>query len=402
MENKKVRGKHWISLSFLWSFIIAFVITIFKIRQGSSFSEIMVSILVLGMFLIHPIILTLLNLYFLFSKNQDVKLRRKGNHIAYLTLILGTIYSMLLFSFLEVTYRDWTVTLTNSQKHTPIWTGGGLTVLVLALVGICGYAFLSTVRISKAPPLLLVLAISAMYLGMAMCILWVIQIFSGKMIMLCLLPINILMIGAKTIRLKITQWMEEGPEVEKGFQNKYLNWLNQKLIKAETWPVAAFLLMWPLLGIIICILVLFGQRPDSVIKAWTETSDWNLSTQVSPQNVFYDEHYLCTVAAGGHRCIVNPQRMGERHGHRVIVNRQLCIANAFEQILEERIPRLHKPIRHFYDNYGFPIARLIHSPFVADIIYLLMKPLEWFFLMVLYLCDVKPENRIAVQYLGRQ
>ena len=28
--------------------------------------------------------------------------------------------------------------------------------------------------------------------------------------------------------------------------------------------------------------------------------------------------------------------MGVRHGHPVVVNRQLCIANAFEQVLEEK------------------------------------------------------------------
>ena len=41
-----------------------------------------------------------------------------------------------------------------------------------------------------------------------------------------------------------------------------------------------------------------------------ETSGWNLSRRVAPQNVYYDEHYLCTVAAGGHRKIVKPLRLG--------------------------------------------------------------------------------------------
>ncbi len=31
----------------------------------------------------------------------------------------------------------------------------------------------------------------------------------------------------------------------------------------------------------------------------------------------------------------------------------------------------------------------------------LVKPLEWFFLIVLYLTDEKPENRIALQYTGK-
>ncbi|VTT12628.1 membrane protein [Streptococcus suis] len=132
---------------------------------------------------------------------------------------------------------------------------------------------------------------------------------------------------------------------------------------------------------------------------WTETSDWALSEKISPPNAFYDEHYLCTVGAAGHRKLVKPIRMGERHGHRVVVNRQLQIANAFEQILEERCPRLHGLIRSIYDRYGYPISKHIRKAWQADLIYLIMKPAEWLFLIVIYLHDRQPENRIAVQYL---
>lgn len=68
--------------------------------------------------------------------------------------------------------------------------------------------------------------------------------------------------------------------------------------------------MIPLLGVIILILLLFGQEPNSVIKAWTETADWTMSQKTAPQNIFYDEHYLCTVAAGGHQKVVKPIRTG--------------------------------------------------------------------------------------------
>ena len=82
-----------------------------------------------------------------------------------------------------------------------------------------------------------------------------------------------------------------------------------------------------------------------------------------------------------------------------MVNRQLEIANAFELVLEEKTPRLHKAIRGFYDRHGLPIAKKIRTKCSADIVYIIMKPLEWFFLIVLYLTDVNPENRIHVQYL---
>ncbi len=56
-------------------------------------------------------------------------------------------------------------------------------------------------------------------------------------------------------------------------------------------------------------------------------------------------------------------------------------------------------IRYFYDTYGYPVSKHIRSAWAADVVYVIMKPLEWFFLMILYLFDEKPENRIASQYL---
>lgn len=47
------------------------------------------------------------------------------------------------------------------------------------------------------------------------------------------------------------------------------------------------------------------------------------------------------------------------------------------------------------------MARLIRSRYAADFVYFLMKPLEWLFLAVLYLTEVHPEDRIAVQYMER-
>ena len=53
----------------------------------------------------------------------------------------------------------------------------------------------------------------------------------------------------------------------------------------------------------------------------------------------------------------------------------------------------------FIDRYGYPFAKHIKKKWAMDLIYYLMKPLEWLFLLVLYLVDRKPENRIAMQYI---
>ena len=99
-----------------------------------------------------------------------------------------------------------------------------------------------------------------------------------------------------------------------------------------------------------------------------------------------------------HKKIVKPTRIGIRYGNKIIVNRQLCIANAFEDLIKEKTPRFHYFIRTIYDKYGYPLSKHINKPWQADLIYIIMKPLEWLFLITLYLFDINPENRIVVQY----
>ena len=172
-------------------------------------------------------------------------------------------------------------------------------------------------------------------------------------------------------------------------------------INVERWPLIAIILSVAFAIILIIILCLFGQRPDAIIKAFTSTSDWTLSQMYSPPPVYYDAHYLCTVSLKGHRKLVKPIRYGIRRNQKIVVNRQLCIANAFEQLIEEKTPRFHKAIRYIYDKYGYPLSKHINTPLQADVTYIFMKPLEYIFLIILYLFDKEPENRIAKQYLPK-
>lgn len=376
---------------------------------------------IIGMFLIFPVLATIYQVLYLLrtvrgmgkdtetdletDTGESMKKRPRLILFDLVILVLGILYSLIYLSLLQeaVFQADWTETLYNTEKHTPINTQCNITILVIIGIGLLGYMVVNLVKLEKMPPLLLVLGMSAMYLATGLSIVWGIQVYDTETLMdlyLLLLPCNCVLITARVVSEKVQEWKEIPHEENEKVQKGILGQCSKLLEKSTLWPVLAFVLMIPLLGILIAILVLFGQAPDAVIRAFTQTSDWNLSQRVAPQNVMYDEHYLCTVAAGGHEKVVKPIRLGKRHGHEVIVNRQLCIANAFEQILEERTPRFHKAVRHFYDTCGFPVAKLIRSRYVADLVYFLMKPLEWLFLIVLYLTDAKPENRIAVQYLG--
>ncbi len=361
-----------------------------------------------GALFVFPVLLMIVEIIGLVGEGNGWKL--KGIRIFdFFVFSVGGIYECLyLLALKNAEAHDWQEQLYNGARHTPIYGKAGLTVFIVFLISIVGYFMLEYIHIEKMPPLFVVFSISAMYLGIIQLVVFTIQIFDINLersdnmdLYLFILPTCCILIAARTILKKIHEWNAMQIEMSKIEEKPILTISKRILENAGLWPVLAILLMFPLLGIIIMILVVFGQAPDSIIKAWTETSDWTLSQRQAPPNLYYDEHYLCTVAAGGHRRVVKPIRRGIRHGHEVIVNRQLCIANAFEEVIQEKTPGFHKAVRNFYDTYGFPIATLIRKKWQADIVYVMMKPLEWIFLLVLYSTDVRPENRIAVQYMDK-
>lgn len=182
------------------------------------------------------------------------------------------------------------------------------------------------------------------------------------------------------------------------YSNKALNWLNALLGRQQGVPLWALLLALPIFTLIAIILLLFGQDTDSIVKVFTETTTWTFSRHTHPPPLDHTGHYLCTVAASGSPNIVKPLRLGMRGGRQIIVNRQLLISNAFEELIAEGAPHLHRAIRGYYDQHGPGLARRINTPAASNITYCVMKPLEWAFLLCLYVFCCKPEARISRQY----
>lgn len=414
VKFKDLIEKHAVFFSIVLALLMGIIAVFFyeTIRYPLAFMSVtpekwpglVISGLFCGIFIIYPVVLTAAELYLLFRTKGRERLFRRGIIFDIITFSLGILYSFLYLGIAQSVMfsSDWNATLRNAELHTPIFTESWPTLAVIACIGAAGYFIIGFCPLKKLPPLVIVAGMAAMYLSAAESILWGIQICkSPEYLILLLLPFNCIVITAKTVIYKVSEWKKIPRQTYKIDRIPFLRGCNRLLMKSERWSIAALLLMWPIAGVLIALLTLLGQAPDAVIKAWTETSDWNLSAKTAPPNIYYDEHYLCTAAAGGHRKIVRPVRSGVRHGHRVTVNRQLCIANAFEQVLEEKTPRFHRAVRGFYDRYGFPIAKMIRSPFAADVVYIMMKPLEYLFLIVLYLTDINPENRIALQYTDK-
>jgi len=175
---------------------------------------------------------------------------------------------------------------------------------------------------------------------------------------------------------------------------------SQALIK---YPILVLLCL-PILFLAASILLLFGQQPDSIIRSFTDTYKHGLSQlDYECENVMCGGHYLCSVAANGHVKAVKPERLGVRNGGTIVCNRQLLISNAFEELIEMKLPKVHHLIRKNYNQVGRFIHKyygIFEHKFFADLIYFLMKPLEFLFWVILYATERNPENRIAQQYLS--
>ncbi len=354
-------------------------------------------------------VFTCMNIWYLIQKKEET-----GRFEA-VAFTLGILYSFLLYSGLSARPWEEAVWIYGDifMFHEIISSVHAPSVLLFAAVGFLSYILLKC-RKEEWPPLLQVLLISGLYVGILVNVLILIQmgrhippveLFMGEEVgdeflvigLLCLVPFNFLL-RALELLIRIVHTQGEMRE-EKSYSASWLQKCNDLLRDSRKWALYAVLLLLPLLVVLILLLLLFGQQPDSVIRAFTETSDWTLSTKISPPPIEADAHYLCTVAMQGDEKLVKPLRYGIRKGERIVVNRQLCVANAFEQLLEERLPAFHRHLRHFYDTYGYPLSLHLQTPLRADVTYLLMKPLEWMFLLALYLFDVRPEDRIARQYL---
>lgn len=365
---------------------------IYALVCGSNDFDLVVLLCVSIVFL--PFVLTAENILLLTNKKRLTYKSIFMSLWELLSIAAGVYYTVTLAPLKNILFKDWYVQLYNNQKHSPVSPEHTLTLAVLFAVAVIGHICLRFIPQNKRPPLFSALCISSIYIGCALCVLWCVQI-TGASFFLFLFPINYIILSFRVIACEVLSADKTAEEAEE--QTKMPR-ISAFLHNKSSLPVLALLLLIPLLGVLTVIMLLFGQEPDSAIKLWTETADWTMSQKIAPENLPRDGHYLCTVAAEGHKKLVKPLRTGKRHGHEITVNRQLCVANAFEQLLSERAPHLHRAIRSFYDKTGYPIAKHIKTPLAADIVYIIMKPLEWLFLLVLYLFDTKPENRIATQY----
>lgn len=285
-----------------------------------------------------------------------------------------------------------------------------LTIAVIIILCLVVY-FYSRFRKKTAPPIIEVVVNCFLVIGITLNLL--VTFHSGTLNPLTpligCLPIILcfILMLAKNQQLFIE---EQETNENKANPSNYFEKIAWQILSSKSlikFPILLVLCL-PILMLLSAILLLFGQKPDSIIRAFTDTyrqgfSQWDYKCDgvECPHN----GHYLCSVAANGHQSIVKPQRIGIRHNQEIICNRQLLISNAFEDLMQDKMPFAHKIIRKNYDKIGVFVHKnydFFRIKWICDVVYVLMKPLEWFFLLTLYIFDRKPENRIAKQYISKE
>ena len=364
----------------------------------------MIILLLIGVFFICvTLVLTCVNIVSFCSKRLSVKAIRISST---LTVFVGGFFYLLLFVIGFNISDDWYEAIYPDQLHQSISSEYMPAIAILSVVGLVGYFTLLLGSAEKLPPLVSVFCVAAVIMVNIPQIAHAVQISNNVRdvsldgpILLYVYHANLLLISATTLRKHIREMLlvAKSKGMDESENVKYRR-IYAMMTKFSKYSLLVFVALFILIAVLEIIFVLLGQGFDAPIKAFTDTADWTFSKQIPPPPMEQKGHYLCTVAAGGHGKVVKPLRYGTRLGETIIINRQLCVANAFEELIKEKMPRFHKTVRTGYDKYGYPVSKHITTPLRADVVYYIMKPLEWFFILALYLFDRYPEKRISRQY----
>lgn len=96
--------------------------------------------------------------------------------------------------------------------------------------------------------------------------------------------------------------------------------------------------------------------------------------------------FIVTAATHGHAGLVGPFTNAVHRNEIRQVNRQLLTFWRLENIWQLHAPRSHRLFRKIYNRIGPLIARRIRSPWLADMVYLMLKPAEWMAAILAGMC----------------
>jgi hypothetical protein len=110
---------------------------------------------------------------------------------------------------------------------------------------------------------------------------------------------------------------------------------------------------------------------------WLASWYWSRGLFASLPDKAPSDCFIVTAAGHGHATFVGPRFEIERKGRSVLANQQLIIFWQFENLWRDHFPRSHAMFRKIYNRVGPIVAHRISSPWLADLTFFALKPLEW-------------------------
>lgn len=110
---------------------------------------------------------------------------------------------------------------------------------------------------------------------------------------------------------------------------------------------------------------------------WLASWYWSRHLYASLPDKAPDGCFIVTAAGRGHAEFVGPHFEIEHNGHRRLANQQLLTLWQFENLWRAQFPSSHAFFRKIYNRVGPIIARRISSPWLADLTFIALKPMEW-------------------------
>lgn len=176
---------------------------------------------------------------------------------------------------------------------------------------------------------------------------------------LYLYQFNLFVLSVSAVKNHMREQIKLYQSRRKNAESTKMAWLYCRIRCFERYPVLVFACFFFIIAVFEILFILAGQGADAPIKAFTVQPTGAFSQQIPPPPMESSGHYLCTVAAGGHKKIVKPLRLWNEKRTDDRGKPPIVYSQAFEGMDTGKISQNHKAIRNFYDRYGYPVSRLL-------------------------------------------
>jgi hypothetical protein len=109
---------------------------------------------------------------------------------------------------------------------------------------------------------------------------------------------------------------------------------------------------------------------------WLASWYWSRSLYAALPDKAPDGCFIVTAAGCGHAEFVGPYFEVEHNGRRRLANQQLFTFWQLENLWRAQFPSSHALFRKIYNRVGPVVARRISSPWLADLTFIALKPVE--------------------------